>query len=66
MPRHVCWDPQLVQRFFTTEASTKADSAEFFRLHLPVERIRVLDAKPMVFPHGTLSEENGQTFTSTL
>lgn len=63
MPRHVCWDPELVRRFFTTEASTKTETSDFLRLHLPVERIRVLDAKPMVFPEASLRQDGGETYT---
>lgn len=64
MARHVCWDPELVRRVFTTEASTKVANADLLRLHLPLDRIRVLDAKPMVFAPGDLFEEENTTFTS--
>src|SRR5687767_6140860 len=63
MARHVCWDMELVRRYFTTEASTKPSRDDFFRLHLPVDRIRVLDAKPLIFPDGHLVEEDGNQFT---
>lgn len=63
MARHVCWDARLVRRYFTTEASTKASREDFLRLHLPMERIRVLDAKPMVFRPHDMWEEGGSAYT---
>jgi hypothetical protein len=33
-------------------------------LHLPIERIRVVDAKPLVFPVGTVVDVEGQRFVS--
>jgi hypothetical protein len=64
MARHVCWDMDLVRQVFTTEASTKTCSSHFDRVHLPLDRIRVLDTKPLVFSAGALFDDAGETFTT--
>jgi hypothetical protein len=63
--RHVCWDLDLVRRYFTTEASVISDRGTFMALHLPINKIEVVDSKPMegIAP-ADLYEEDEKRFTS--
>ena len=63
--RHVCWDMDLVRRYFTTEASVISDRDIFMALHLPINKVEVVDTKPMegIAPEDIV-EEGEARFTS--
>jgi hypothetical protein len=63
--RHVCWDMDLVRRYFTTEASVISDRETFMALHLPINKLEVVDTKPMegIAPEDIV-EEGETRFTS--
>ena len=63
--RHVCWDMDLVRRYFTTEASAVSDRDIFMALHLPINKVEVVDTKPLegIAPEDVI-EEGETRFTS--